>query len=43
MTAPRRVVILGATGALGKHVGATALRAGHQVTVIVRTPATPPI
>ena len=43
MTAPRRVVILGATGALGKHVGATALRAGHQVTVIVRTPARLPV
>ena len=38
-----RVVVLGATGALGKHVGAAAVRAGHQVTVIVRTPAKLPV
>src|ERR1035438_5615347 len=38
-----RVIILGATGALGRHVLHQALAAGHQVTVLVRTPSTLPV
>ena len=38
-----RVVILGATGSLGRHVLRQALTAGHQVTVLVRTPAKLPL
>ena len=34
-----RVIILGATGALGRHVLSQAVAAGHDVTVFVRTPA----
>jgi putative NADH-flavin reductase len=34
-----RVIILGATGALGRHVLRQALAAGHDVTVFVRTPS----
>lgn len=34
-----RLVILGASGSLGRHVLRQALAAGHQVTVLVRTPA----
>ena len=34
-----RLVILGATGALGRHVVRQALAAGHDVTVFVRTPS----
>ena len=34
-----RLIILGATGSLGRHVLDQALAAGHQVTVLVRTPA----
>jgi uncharacterized protein len=34
-----RVVILGATGSLGRHVLRQALAAGHEVTVLVRTPS----
>jgi putative NADH-flavin reductase len=34
-----RLIILGATGSLGRHVLGQALTAGHQVTVLVRTPA----
>lgn len=33
-----RLLILGATGSLGRHVLDQALAAGHQVTVLVRTP-----
>jgi uncharacterized protein YbjT (DUF2867 family) len=32
-----RVIILGATGTLGRHVLRQALAAGHDVTVFVRT------
>jgi hypothetical protein len=34
-----RLIILGATGSLGRHVLRQALAAGHQVTALVRTPA----
>ena len=34
-----RILILGATGALGRHVLSQAVAAGHDVTVFVRTPA----
>jgi putative NADH-flavin reductase len=34
-----RVVLLGATGSLGRHVLRQALAAGYEVTVLVRTPA----
>jgi uncharacterized protein len=34
-----RVIILGATGTLGRHVLRQALAAGHDVTVFVRTPS----
>ncbi len=34
-----RVLILGATGSLGRHVLHQALAAGHEVTVFVRTPS----
>ena len=34
-----RLVILGATGSLGRHVVRQALAAGHELTVLVRTPA----
>jgi putative NADH-flavin reductase len=34
-----RVTILGATGALGRHVLRQAVAAGHDVTVLVRTPS----
>ena len=34
-----RVIILGATGTLGRHVLRQALAAGHNVTVFVRTPS----
>jgi putative NADH-flavin reductase len=34
-----RIMILGATGSLGKHVAEQALAADHEVSVLVRTPA----
>ena len=34
-----RLIVFGATGSLGRHVLRQALTAGHQVTVLVRTPA----
>ena len=34
-----RIMILGATGSLGKHVTKQAVAAGHEVAVLVRTPA----
>ena len=34
-----RLLILGATGSLGRHVLRQALAAGHDVTVLVRTPS----
>ena len=34
-----RIIILGATGALGRHVLRQAVAAGHDVTVFVRTPS----
>jgi putative NADH-flavin reductase len=34
-----RVIVLGATGALGRHVLRQAVAAGHDVTVFVRTPS----
>ena len=34
-----RILILGATGSLGRHVLHQALAAGHEVTVFVRTPS----
>jgi hypothetical protein len=38
-----RLIILGATGSLGRHVLRQALAAGHQVTVFVRTPSKLPL
>ena len=34
-----RIIILGATGSLGKHVAEQAVAATHEVSVLVRTPA----
>jgi uncharacterized protein len=34
-----RVILLGATGSLGKHVIRQAVAAGHQVSALVRTPS----
>ena len=34
-----RLIIFGATGSLGRHVVRQAVRAGHEVTVFVRTPS----
>ena len=34
-----RLLILGATGRLGRHVLSQAVAAGHEVTVLVRTPS----
>ena len=34
-----RLLILGATGSLGRHVLRQAVAAGHDVTVFVRTPS----
>jgi uncharacterized protein len=34
-----RLIILGSTGSLGRHVLCQALAAGHEVTVFVRTPS----
>jgi hypothetical protein len=34
-----RLIVLGATGSLGRHVVGQALNAGHQVTALVRTPS----
>jgi putative NADH-flavin reductase len=34
-----KITLLGATGSLGKHVLQQAVQAGHEVTVLVRTPA----
>jgi putative NADH-flavin reductase len=34
-----RIIILGATGSLGKHVTEQAIAANHEVSVLVRTPA----
>ena len=34
-----RLLILGATGSLGRHVLRQAVGAGHEVTVFVRTPS----
>lgn len=34
-----RIIVLGAAGSLGKHVAEQALAAGHEVSVVVRTPA----
>jgi uncharacterized protein YbjT (DUF2867 family) len=34
-----RVIILGATGTLGRHVLRQVLATGHDVTVFVRTPS----
>ena len=38
-----RLIIFGATGSLGSHVLRQALAAGHQVTVLVRTPSRLPL
>jgi putative NADH-flavin reductase len=38
-----RILILGATGSLGRHVLHQALDAGHQVTVLVRSPSKLPV
>ncbi len=38
-----RLIVLGATGSLGRHVLRQALTAGHKVTVLVRTPAKLPL
>lgn len=35
----KRLLILGATGSLGRHVLQQAVAAGHQVSVLVRNPA----
>jgi hypothetical protein len=37
-----RLLILGATGSLGRHVLRQALAAGHDVTVFVQTPSKVP-
>ena len=34
-----KIMILGATGSLGKHLAEQAVAANHEVSVIVRTPA----
>lgn len=34
-----RIIVLGASGALGKHVAQQAVDAGHDVSVVVRTPS----
>ena len=34
-----RIVVLGATGSLGKHVIRQAVAAGHEVSALVRTPS----
>jgi uncharacterized protein YbjT (DUF2867 family) len=33
-----KIIVLGASGALGKHVAQQAVDAGHEVSVAVRTP-----
>ena len=38
-----RLIIVGATGSLGRHVLHQGLAAGHQVTVLVRTPSRLPV
>lgn len=38
-----RLIVFGATGSLGRHVLRQALSAGHQVTVLVRSPAKLPL
>ena len=38
-----RLILFGATGSLGKHVLHQALAAGHEVTVVVRTPSRLPV
>jgi putative NADH-flavin reductase len=38
-----RLIIFGATGSLGKHVLHQALAAGHEVSVVVRTPSRLPV
>lgn len=43
MTTVCRLIILGATGALGRHVLHQALTAGHQVTALVRTSSKLPV
>jgi uncharacterized protein len=34
-----KIIVLGASGSLGKHVAQQAVAAGHEVSVVVRTPA----
>ena len=34
-----RIIILGATGSLGRHVAEQAVAANHEVSALVRTPA----
>ena len=34
-----KIIVLGASGALGKHVAQQAVDAGHEVSVVVRTPS----
>jgi uncharacterized protein YbjT (DUF2867 family) len=34
-----KIIILGATGSLGRHVTEQAVAANHEVSVLVRTPA----
>jgi hypothetical protein len=34
-----KIIVLGASGALGRHVAQQAVDAGHEVSVVVRTPS----
>jgi nucleoside-diphosphate-sugar epimerase len=34
-----KIIVLGASGAMGKHVAQQAVDAGHEVSVVVRTPS----
>jgi len=34
-----KIIVLGASGALGKHVAQQAADAGHEASVVVRTPS----
>ena len=42
MTPPRRILVVGATGSIGRHVVQQALEAGYAVRVLVRSPGRAP-